>query len=223
MPNIPGRNPRAVTHCPSRTPTMPNYCRAHVPGGSFFFTVVTYRRRPLFNDALAVPLLGSVLRRCRMRWPFTINAIVLLPDHLHAIWSLPPGDSGYSKRWGWIKKEFTKRWLELGGSEQVVSTGREQQRRRGIWQPRFWEHALEDEEDFQAHFDYIHWNPVKHACVQFPFEWPHSSFHRYVRLGVYERQWGGFADQGQRPPFNIRAIESKAGEPGGSPRWCSEC
>jgi len=157
--------------------------------------------------------LGSVFRRCLVRWPFTVNAIVLLPDHLHAIWSLPPGDSEYPKRWGWLKKEFTKRWLEIGGSDYVVSAGRQRQRRRGIWQPRYWEHTLEDEEDFEAHFDYIHWNPVKHGHVRCPHEWPHSSFHRYVRLGVYERHWGCFTQGMPKPRLDFRAIEDKTGEP----------
>jgi REP element-mobilizing transposase RayT len=102
---------------------MPNWRRAHAPGGTFFFTLVTDGRAPILCDPPARLLLGSTLRRCQRRWPFTINAIVLLPDHLHAIWSLPPGDTAYPGRWGWIKKEFTKHWLELGGVEQSVSTG----------------------------------------------------------------------------------------------------
>ena len=192
---------------------MPNYRRAFVPGGSFFFSVVLHRRRRLFDDRVAVSILGSVFRRCQLRWPFTVNAIVLLPDHLHAIWSLPPGDSEYPKRWGWVKKEFTKRWIEIGGQDYVVSQARKRQRRKGIWQPRYWEHTLEDEEDFERHFDYIHWNPVKHGHVRCPHEWQHSSFHRYVRLGVYDRRWGCFTEQMQNPPFNFREMEEKVGEP----------
>jgi len=88
---------------------MPNWGRDHVPGGSFFFTVVTDRRARFLVDLPARPLLGSLIRRCQLKWPFTINALVLLPDHLHAIWSLPPGDEDYSKRWGWIKKRGRKR------------------------------------------------------------------------------------------------------------------
>jgi putative transposase len=192
---------------------MPNYRRAIVPGGSFFFTVVVHRRRPLFDQPAATALLGSVFRRCLMRWPFTVNAVVLLPDHLHTIWSLPPGDSDYSKRWGWLKKEFTKSWLQIGGQDYVVSEGRKRQRRRGIWQPRFWEHTLEDEDDFEAHFDYIHWNPVKHGHVDCPHQWPHSSFHRYVRLGVYDRLWGCFTSDMQAAPFDCRNLEDRTGEP----------
>ncbi len=100
---------------------MPNYRRAYVPGGSFFFTLVTDRRAPLFGNKPGRLLLGTLLRRVQLLRPFTINAVVLLPEHLHAIWSLPSGDTEYSARWGWIKKEFTKQWLALGGAEQPVS------------------------------------------------------------------------------------------------------
>ena len=192
---------------------MPSFRRAFVPGGSFFFTVVVHQRRRLFDDPSAVSLLGSVFRRCRMRWPFTMNAIVLLPDHLHTIWSLPRGDSEYSRRLGWIKKEFTTRWLQIGGPEGTVSAGRQRQRRRGIWQPRFWDHTLEDEEDFERHFDYIHWNPVKHGYVRCPKHWQYSSFHRYVRRGVYPSEWGCFANNTRNAPLNFGDIEDTTGEP----------
>jgi putative transposase len=147
---------------------MPNDRRAHVPGGSVFFTLVCERRVPLFADARARRLLGSMLRRAQWRWPFTINALVLRPGHLHTIWSLPSGDTAYPARWGWIKKEFTKAWLTPGGVEQEVSRGGKRERRRGIWQRRFWEHTLESEDDFERHFDFVHSNPVKHKHVRCP-------------------------------------------------------
>ncbi len=170
---------------------MPDYRRAFVPGGTFFFTLVTDQRRPLFQQESARSLLGQVIRECQQRWPFTINAIVLLPEHLHSIWSLPSGDSDYSKRWGWIKKEFTKRWLDAGATESKISTSRKLERRRGVWQPRFWEHTIED---FERHFDYIHYNPVKHGHVRRPNDWPYSSFHRWVAAGVYVRHWASWSD-----------------------------
>jgi putative transposase len=188
---------------------MPNWRRAHVPGGTFFFTLVTDRRANILRDSPGRPLLGSMLRRCQLRWPFTLNAIVLLPDHLHAIWSLPPGDTAYPKRWGWIKKEFTKWWLQLGGTEQSVSPGRERDGRRGVWQPKYWEHTIEDETDFEQHFDYIHYNPVKHGHVRCPREWPWSSFHRWVDAGVYDRHWACGSDH-QKPDF--KDIEDTIGE-----------
>ena len=188
---------------------MPNYRRAWVPGGSFFFTLVVHRRRPLFESEVARNILGSLFRRCQLKWPMTINALVLLPDHLHAIWSLPAGDSDYPKRWGWIKKEFTKAWLGIGGEEFEISAGRSRERRRGIWQPRFWEHTLEDVEDFERHFDYIHFNPVKHKYVTCPKDWPHSSFHRWVRYGVYPLNWAC----GQQPQPDFSLFEDSVGEP----------
>lgn len=169
---------------------MSNYRRAHIAGGTFFFTVKTEHNAPIFAKQSFVILLGEVIRETMQLWPFEMNAIVLLPDHLHAIWTLPPGDVDYPKRWGWLKKEFTKRYLELGGQEQTTSSSRKRYRRRGVWQRRYWEHTIEDEDDFETHFDYIHWNPVKHQYVTCPVDWPNSSFHRWVAKGVYERNWG---------------------------------
>jgi putative transposase len=186
---------------------MPNYRRAFVPGGSFFFTLNTHDRHRLFHSAPVRRILGSVVRRCRLRWPFTIDALVLLPEHCHAIWSLPPGDDAYSRRWGWIKKEFTKAWLSIGGRERPISESRRNEGRRGVWQPRFWEHTLESEDDVERHFDYVHWNPTKHGHVRCPRDWPWSSFHRWVDHGVYSRDWGCGS-----PPPDIEDMDSTTGE-----------
>lgn len=186
---------------------MPNYRRSFIPGGTYFFTVKTERNAPVFGEISAVRLLGTVIREAKQRWPFRINAIVVLPNHLHAIWSLPPGDVGYSTRWAWIKKEFTKRYLASGGQEQVTSVSRQKNRRRGVWQRRFWEHTIEEGRDYEAHFDYIHWNPVKHRYVTCPVDWQHSSFHRWVRAGVYPKNWGS----GDREPTSAVRLK-EAGE-----------
>jgi len=154
-------------------------------------------------------LLGSILRQCILKWPFTIDAIVLLPDHLHAIWSLPPGDDEYSKRWGWIKKEFMKAWLALGEREQARTAGRVRDRRRGVWQPKFWEHTLETDDDFQRHFDYVHYNPVKHGLVKCPRDWPWSSFQRWVRAGVYPQNWACSDETGR---LDFGDIDKTTGE-----------
>ncbi|HEX6986388.1 MAG TPA: transposase, partial [Planctomycetaceae bacterium] len=146
-------------------------------------------------------------RRCQDRWPFAIEAIVLLPDHLHAICSLPRGDDDYPTRIAWLKKEFTKTWLALGGEERFQSIGRRNDGRRGVWQPKFWEHTIEDEKDFHGHFDYIHWNPVKHGYARCPRDWPWSSFHRWVKRGVYPRDWGC----GAAPP-GLTGYEETTGE-----------
>jgi putative transposase len=169
---------------------MSDFRRFYVPGGSFFFTVVTERRAPILCLDDSRVLLRKAIMECRRRWPFRIDAFVLLDDQLHAIWTLPEGDSRYPTRWGWIKKEFTKAYLASGGNEQTVSRSRLRQRRRGVLQRRYWDHALRDEHDYARHFDYIHYNPVKHGVVESVRDWPYSSFHRWVRLGVYPPHWG---------------------------------
>ncbi len=187
---------------------MSNYRRAHTPGGTFFFTVKTEHNAPVIAEQQFVALLEEVIREVMQLWPFEIKAIVLFPDHLHAIWSLPPGDVDYPKRWGWLKKEFTKRHLELGGHEQSTSSSRKRYRRRGVWQRRYWEHTIEDEDDFETHIDYVHWNPVKHQYVSCPVDWPHSSFHRWVAKGVYQENWGC----GHKEPFAIKLSPHDFGE-----------
>jgi putative transposase len=169
---------------------MPDYRRYYIPGGTYFFTVVTYRRFHLFKSAKARALLGGVLRECQTIWPFEIAAIVLLHDHWHTIWALPPNDDRYSARMSWIKKEFTKQWLARGGSQLPTTPGMDNDHRRGIWQPRFWEHMIRDDTDFENHFHYLHYNPVKHGYVKAPIEWPYSSFRRWMEIGVYDRNWG---------------------------------
>jgi putative transposase len=189
---------------------MSDYRRYRVEGGTYFFTLVAHSRAPLFANQDARRILGDKLRACQREWPFEITAIVLMPEHLHAIWSLPPGDSDYSTRWAWIKKEFTKEWLASGGQEQLVSEARKQRADRGVWQPRFWEHAIDDEQDLDRHFDYIHYNAVKHGHVQCPADWPHSSFHRWAEHGVYERHWGCTS----RSPLSFDDLDQTAMELG---------
>jgi putative transposase len=188
---------------------MPNYRRAFVPGGTYFFTVVTHRRRPLFGDERYRTLLGTAMRTCRQDWPFTVDAMVLLPDHLHAIWTLPPGDDRYSGRWSVIKRTFTQWFLAEGGIDGEVSAGKRREHRRGVWQRRFWEHTIADEDDFQSHFDYIHYNPVKHGYVRCPHQWPASTFHRWVEHGVYPHDWAC----GSQAPLNLGELKTDAGEP----------
>jgi putative transposase len=168
---------------------MPNYRRTNAPGGTFFFTVVTHQRRQLFHHEAHQRLLGEVIRECQQGLPFELHAIVLLPDHLHALWSLPPGDTDFSTRWSIIKRGFSKRYLANGGLDSKVSAGKRRERRFGIWQRRFWEHMIGDDADFSTHFDYIHYNPVKHKLVTCPHQWKASSFHRWVREGVYPVDW----------------------------------
>jgi putative transposase len=167
---------------------MPTYRRAFDPGGTFFFTVVTAGRRPILTTDLGRQLLRDVMNQCRSTMPFTIDAFVLLPDHLHAIWTLPEGDSDYSTRWAIIKKEFSKAWIAAGGATQPVSESKRRSRRVGVWQKRFWEHLVRRDE-FDAIVAYVHFNPVKHELVRCPHEWPWSSFHRWVAEGRLKRDW----------------------------------
>jgi len=169
---------------------MTDYRRWYAPGGTFFFTVVTYRRRPFLTDPLARRCLRHAFQVVRSKRPFEIVAIVLLPDHLHALWTLPRGDADYSVRWRRIKEEFTQRYLSEGGLELERTASRRQRNERSVWQRRFWEHAIRDEADLERRFDYIHYNPVKHGLATCPRDWPFSSFHRCVREHHYPADWG---------------------------------
>jgi putative transposase len=175
---------------------MPEYRRYLIPGETYFFAIVTDGRAPILCTDSARAFLRESILECQRERPFEMPAVVLLPDHLHAIWTLPTEDCDYSTRWALIKKGFTERYLAAGGPERSVSTGRRNQRRRGVWQPRFWEHMIRDETDFERHFDYIHYNPVKHGYVSRPRDWPWSSFHRWVRAGVHPVDWGCSPDAG---------------------------
>lgn len=170
---------------------MSEYRRNFVPGGTYFFTCTTYCRRPVLTTDLGRRCLREAIEEVQNRYPFTMDAIVLIPDHWHTIWTLPPGDVRYPMRWSRIKEEFTERWLAAGGGEQVQSVSRRARRMRGVWQRRYWEHTVRDEEDLERCVDYVHWNPRKHGLVRRVVDWPWSSFHRYVALRHYEVDWGG--------------------------------
>jgi putative transposase len=136
--------------------TVSDYRRYYLPGGTFFFTIVTHRRKPILTTELERRCLRAATRKIQLKWPFKIVAIVLLPEHLHCVWSLPRGDDKYPKRWSGIKEEFTRRYLRGGGREASQSPSRAAHRQRGIWQRRYWEHTIEDEEDLKHCIDYIH-------------------------------------------------------------------
>jgi putative transposase len=165
---------------------MTSYRRNFVPGGSYFFTVnLADRRSRLLTDNIA--LLRAAFRYARARHPFAIEAVVVLPDHLHAIWTLPDGDADFALRWRLIKSAFSRALPK----NEWVSPSRCSKAERGIWQRRYWEHTLRDEADFTRHADYLHFNPVKHNHVGRVRDWPYSSFHRMVHLGVYPADWAG--------------------------------
>jgi putative transposase len=166
------------------------YRRSHIKGGSFFFTVVTYKREKLFNSTKNIELIREALRYVKESHPFTIDAFVLLPEHIHCIWTLPQDDHDFSTRWRLIKS-FLSRHCEHRRQELKASQIRKKE--QAIWQPRFWEHFIRDEKDFISHVEYIHYNPVKHGLVQAPKDWKYSSFHRYAEKGIYESEWGAYS------------------------------
>ena len=169
---------------------MPDYRRWYVPGGTFFFTVVTCDRRQFLTDECAKTLLRRAIEEVRKKLPFEITAFVLLPDHLHAIWTLPAGDSAYPLRWKQIKESFTRDYLAASGSEVLPNASRQRHGERGIWQRRYWEHTIDSENDLKGCADYIHWNPKKHGYVTNVRDWQWSSFHRFVQAEEYTLDWG---------------------------------
>ncbi len=166
---------------------MSDYRRLWIAGGCYFFTVNLRERAP--NDLLVrhIDVLRESVCEARRRWPFRIDAWVVLPDHLHCLWTLPEGDADFATRWRLIKAGFARR---LPCTERR-SAGRVRRGERGVWQRRFWEHAIRDDRDFGCHMDYIHFNPVKHGYVAGPTDWPYSTFHRLVQRGVYPPDWSG--------------------------------
>jgi putative transposase len=167
---------------------MPNYRRAFVPGGCWFFTVnLLDRRKTLLVDHIDV--LRIAMAKTRIRYPTAIDAMVVLPDHLHAVWTLPPGDADFSVRWRLIKSRFAQA-LPRQEPLRAVRSGE-----RGIWQRRYWEHLIRNEADYARHVEYCYINPVKHGLVKRVRDWPHSSFHRDVRAGIFAEDWAGDVDR----------------------------
>ncbi len=176
---------------------MPNYRRNRVEGGAYFFTVNLNDRG---SDLLVAEIgaLRGAVRAARARQPFHIDAWVVLPDHMHCLWTLPPGDSDFPLRWQTIKALFSRAVAKP--EERRASLVRK--RESGIWQRRYWEHTIRDDADYAAHMDYIHFNPVRHGLAAHPAEWPFSSFAGCVRLGMYPIDWAiervELADVGER-------------------------
>jgi putative transposase len=164
---------------------MRTYKRIRVDGGCYFFTVNLAIRRG--NDLLIreIDALRAAFRETRADHPFEIDAIVVLPEHLHTVWQMPSGDSDFSMRWRLIKSRFSRRVART----ESVSPSRERKGERGIWQRRYWEHLIRDDNDYARHIDYIHYNPVKHGHCSRPADWPYSSFARWVDKGVYPLDW----------------------------------
>lgn len=164
------------------------YRRAKTPGASYFFTIVTHNRRPLLCEPENINLLREAFRYVMKKHPIKIDAIVILPDHLHCIWTLPEKDADFSTRWRLIKSYFSRQCHDY--YQGKMNQSRQQKREKSIWQRRFWEHQIRDDRYFINHVEYIHYNPVKHELVKSPKDWQYSSFSRYVESGVYDAMWG---------------------------------
>ena len=172
---------------------MSDYRRRFRQGGMYFFTVVSYNRRPILTSQPGRELLRGAIERIQAKRPFSFFATVLIPDHWHCIMELPRKDDGFSLRLKRIKEEFTASWLGAGLPEEPVTDSQRQNGERGVWQPRFWEHLIRNEDELERFTDYIHWNPRKHNLVRRVRDWPYSSFHRFVADGHYDINWGGDA------------------------------
>ncbi len=176
---------------------MPDYRRNRVAGGTYFFTVnLLDRDRPLLVQH--IDLLRQSVRRVRELMPFHIDAWVVLPEHLHTLWTLPEGDADFPRRWQAIKMAFSER---VAAGEALSASWRSRGE-RGIWQRRYWEHTIRNDRDYAIHMDYIHFNPVKHGLVTEVAAWPFSSFHKSVAMGLYPAAWrgrdDGAGDRGER-------------------------
>ena len=159
---------------------MSEYHRLFVKGGTYFFTVVTYERQPLLCDEPALSRLKAAFRYVRDKHPYRMNGLVILPDHLHCIWRLPEDDGNFSIRWNMLKRYFSI------GMDSTTNKRRE----NTIWQRRFWEHLIRDEEDLHRCLDYLHYNPVKHGYVKRPYDWNSSTFKQHAKRGFYDINWG---------------------------------
>jgi len=169
---------------------MTNYRRNFIKGGIYFFTVtLSNRKSRLLIDE--IELLRQSFQEVKKESPFVIDAMVVLPEHLHCVWTMPEGDADFPTRWKKIKAGFSRHIPKTGQRrESQIKKGE-----RGIWQRRYWERTLRDENDFLRHVEYIHYNPVKHGHVRSVKDWPYSTFHRYVREGKYPADWADYSDK----------------------------
>jgi len=187
-----GKAQRAHQKFP-RVIKMSKYRRVYIPGGTYFFTVVTYNRKPILCTEKAIQRLKQAFQSTKSKYPFQLEGLVVMPDHLHCIWQLPEHDHDFSKRWNMIKRHFS-----------VGMTGEVNKRReKNIWQRRFWERVIRNEDDLHNYFDYIYYNPVKHGYVNKPFDWTYSTFRRDVKRGLYSMEWGSNIEPDSIKNFNF--------------------
>ncbi|WP_373542042.1 transposase [Chamaesiphon sp.] len=169
---------------------MPAYRRAHIPGSSVFLTLITYQRQQLFSLPENIDRLWQACDLMMTEQPFATGVAVILPEHIHFLWTLPPDDPDYSYRVGRMKVLFTRALRGANNLPDDVCESRKKHRESDVWQRRFYEHTIRDEFDLRKHFDYLHFNPVKHGLVKCVHDWQYSSFHRGVRRDEYDVKWG---------------------------------
>ena len=169
---------------------MPNYRRPNISGGTYFITQVTYQRETWLCGEVGRKALREAIERVREKHPFSIDAFVLLPEHFHCLWTLPPNDGDFSMRLRLIKTYVTKHYGQELVINREISLSRQKRRESNLWQRRFWEHLIRDEGDFALHCDYIHYNPVRHGLCTNPQDWQFSSIHRFIAQGIYPANWG---------------------------------
>ena len=191
---------------------MPEYRRANIPGSSIFLTIVTYERRKLFSVRDNIDKLRQACSVILAEKPFTIDAAVILPEHVHFLWTLPPGDRDYSYRVGRMKVLFTRALRGANNLPDDVCKSRQKHRESDVWQRRFYEHTIRDESDLRKHLDYLHFNPVKHGLVKCVHGWEYSSFHRGVRRGDYDVKWGCQCNDNIFTPAVTNIIDLEMGE-----------
>jgi putative transposase len=169
---------------------MSQYRRLYIPNGTIFLTIVTYQRQPIFALPDNISILRLAMSKIMSERPFEINGAVILPDHLHFLWTLPSVDTDYSYRVSRLKVLFTRLFRGKKYQPTNISSSRIKHRESDVWQRRFWEHTIKNESDFEKHLEYIHYNPVKHGFVSCPHLWEYSSFQTWVKKGIYPIDWG---------------------------------
>ncbi len=176
---------------------MSNYKRLNTQGGTYFFTLVSFKRRKILCDKPMLQAMRNAVKQVRESYPFEIVAWVTLPDHIHAIWTLPNNDCDYGKRWGLIKRNVSAQCAEYEAPLEMRSLSNINRNEKGIWQRRFWAHEIKSDIDFEKHMDYIHFNAVKHGLVENVMDWRYSTFHKYCAAGLYSADWGGLILNGE--------------------------
>jgi REP-associated tyrosine transposase len=191
---------------------MPKYRRNYQNGGTYFISIITGERFPLFESSIARDCLRLAFEKTKATHPFTLDACVLLPEHIHCLLTLPEDDGEYSKRISIVKRLFSQCCKQKGIQYPRPSKSKLSKRESGFWQRRFWEHTIKDEEDYKNHLDYIHYNPVKHGLVQCAHAWPHSTFNKWIKHGEYGSDWACECDGKKHTPMPHLVENNNAGE-----------